>query len=85
MNRAVNNSNDSVYEEASRHFSNEPSYNEPRVDYSQSDDEYYQNYEPKIYPPQEEEKVYQDEPEQVDQIDDSSETVIRRHFDKFKK
>ncbi len=85
MNRAVNNSNDSVYDEASRHFSNEPSYNEPRVDYSQSDDEYYQNYEPKIYPPQEEEKVYQDEPEQVDQIDDSSETVIRRHFDKFKK
>lgn len=86
MDRAVNNSSQSIkYEGASNSFSNDSHYNEVRDNYSDSREDYYQNDEPRIQYSEGHENNYQDEPSQVDEKEDSSETVIRRHFDKFKK
>lgn len=86
MNRVSNNSNENiVYEGASDTFSNDVRYNEGRQDYSYEDDDYYQYDEPQSHYYESDEKVYQDEPEQVEVKEDSSEKVIQRHFDKFKR
>ena len=60
-------------------------YDEVRDNYSQRSDEYYHDYEPQTYYDEEVEETPQKESPQVDEKEDSSETVIRRHFDKFKK
>lgn len=86
INRAVNRSNNNIkYEGAPNTFSDDAHYNEMRDDYSYVSDENYHYDEPRNYPDEDNEIVYQNEPEQVDEMKDSSETVIRRHFDKFKK
>ena len=86
MDRAVNNSSGSIrYEGGPNAFSNDSHYNEVRDNYSYGHEDHYQNDEPRIQYNESHENNYQDEPSTVDEIDDSSETVIRRHFDKFKK
>ena len=83
MNRVMNDYNDNIrYEGASNTFSNNSHYNEISDDYSYGMDEHYQYDEDRSYYNEGSENSNQNEPEQVD---DSSETVIRRHFDKFKK
>lgn len=83
MDRVMSNSSDNIiYEGAPNTFSNDAHYNESRDDYSYGSDETYHyddgetNYNEKY------ENFNQNEQEQVDV---SSEKVIRRHFDKFKK
>lgn len=86
MNRVVNNSSETIrYEGGPNAFSNDGHYNEVRDNYSNSDDDYYQNMESKIQYDESHEDNRHDESTHVDEIEDSSETVIRRHFDKFKK
>lgn len=86
LNRAMNNSNDNIiYEGSSNTFSDESYYNERMNDYSYGDDNYYQNNEPERYNDDSINRNYKNNQEHVDEIDNSSETVIRRHFDKFKK
>ena len=86
MDRAINSSNDNIrYEGNPNGFSNNPNYNEMRVDYSQGRDDIYQYDESRNHYGDASEKVYQKQPEHVDETDESSESVIRRHFDKFKK
>ena len=86
LNRSINNSNNNIqYEGRSNTFSNSPQYSEVRDDYSQGSDDYYQYEEPITNYNEGSEKIYQNEQEQVDEIKDSSENAIRRHFDKFKK
>lgn len=70
------------YDETPNPTSNEINYNENVDDYSQGSDDYYYDYEPKIHYDDNDAEIHQNESEQVD---DTSETVIRRHFDKFKK
>lgn len=83
MERAMSNSNARIkYEGAPNTFSDDATYNERRDDYSHGSDEYYQHDEYETDYDEVNENFSQDEPEQVD---DSSENVIRRHFDKFKK
>ena len=84
--RVVNNSRENIrYEGGPNAFSGDTYYNEVRDDYSHVDEDYYQNNEPEIQHDERAENNYQDEQSHVDEKDDSSETVIRRHFDKFKK
>ncbi len=84
--RAMNNSKDNiVYEGAPDTFSNDAPYNEMADDYSYGREDTYQYDEGKNHLNDGGENIYQNEPEQVDETKDSSETVIRRHFDKFKK
>lgn len=85
MDRVMDNPNDRIYEENPNTFSNESYYNEVRDNYSQRNNENYKNYEPRTYYDDGEDKFNQNEPEHVEKVQDSSETVIRRHFDKFKK
>ncbi|WP_407410099.1 PH domain-containing protein [Methanobrevibacter sp.] len=86
MDRAVNNSSESIrYEGGPNSFSNDSHYNDSRDNYSNSHEDYYQNDEPRIQYNESHENNYQDEPSHVAEKEDSSETVIRRHFDKFKK
>lgn len=83
MDRAMSNSNDNIlYERGPNTFSNNVHYNEVSDDYSYSDDETYQYDGERNHYNDGSENSYQNEREQVDV---SSETVIRRHFDKFKK
>ena len=86
MNQAINSSNDNIrYEGGPNTFSNNAHYNEVRDDYSYVEEDYYQNNESRNHYNEGNEKIYQNEQKQVDEEDKSSETVIRRHFDKFKK
>ncbi len=86
VDRVVNNSRDNIrYEGGPKTFSNDTHYNEARDYYSNGSDDYYQENEPNIQYDESPEDDYHGGPEQVDETDDSSETVIRRHFDKFKK
>ena len=83
----VNNSNENIrYEGAPKSFSNEPHYNE-RVDDSYANENNYQYDEVQINPDESTERIHQNEakPAAADEASESSETVIRRHFDKFKK
>ena len=83
MSRVMDNSNDNIMYEGQRNgFSNESYYNEVRDNYSNRSDNYSQNYGSERYYNEGHEKTNHNDQEQVD---DSSETVIRRHFDKFKK
>lgn len=60
-------------------------YNEVRDEYSNSDDDYYSDYDSQIQYNDRGNDFSQNESNDVDVSDDSSQTVIRRHFDKFKK
>ncbi|MBQ6630057.1 MAG: PH domain-containing protein [Methanobrevibacter sp.] len=83
MDRAMSDSNDNIlYEGGMNTFSNNAHYNEVSDDYSYSDDETYQYDGERNHYNERSDKSHQNEQEQVDV---SSETVIRRHFDKFKK
>lgn len=70
---------DSRYNEASRNPKNEGDYNQIMDDYSNSDDNYYQNNDSQNY--------YDEASDELSKNDvgDMSENVIQRHFDKFKK
>ncbi len=86
VDRVVNNSRENIrYEGGPNTFSNETYYNEVTDNHSNVDDDYYQNYEPEIQYGEKQENNHDDEPSHVDEKEDSSETVIRRHFDKFRK
>ena len=86
MNRAMENYDDDITYEGNRNgFSDDSYYNEVRSNYSAGSDNYYDDNESESYYNESVERVYQNQQEQVDETDDSSETVIRRHFDKFKK
>ena len=63
-------------------YSEDSYYNEVRSEYSYRDDDYYDDNGSEIYYNDPDPETY--EPAQSD-VDDSSETAIRRHFDKFKK
>ena len=80
VNGAINNSNKNIrYESRSNTFSNDRHYNEVKDNYSDSGENYYQNNEPSFQQDESHEKDYEDEESQA------SETVIKRHFEKFKK
>ena len=64
------------------HDADDGYYNEVRDNYSQPRRDYYNDDEGRFHNNDGVEKSYQNEPKQVD---DSSEKVIRRHFDKFKR
>ncbi|WP_298523630.1 PH domain-containing protein [uncultured Methanobrevibacter sp.] len=84
--RVMNTSRDNIiYEGSSNDFSNDGYYNEVRDNYSRNDRDYYQDNERQYYNNDIDDKNYQNEQNQVDETDDSSEKVIRRHFDKFKR
>ena len=86
MNRVMNTSEGNIrYEGSPNTFSNDGYYNEVRDNYSTSTKDYYPDNEREIYPNGEVEETYQNEQIQVDEVDDSSEKVIKRHFDKFKR
>ena len=57
-------------------------YNQIREDYSHSDEEYYHNYEA---PDNYNERVEEPVQDRQEDIDGSSQKVIQRHFDKFKR
>ena len=82
--RVMNASQDNIRYEGANAFSNDGHYNESRDNYSYADHEYYQDNRREYYNDGGNEMNYQNEQKQVE-IDDSSEKVIRRHFDKFKK
>ena len=83
MDRAMRSSNVNIqYEGAPNTFSNDVHYNEMSDDYSYTRDENPQYNDDETYYDEEYENFNQNE---QDQVDDSSETVIKRHFDKFKK
>ena len=75
-------SNSIRYDEPSNQYSDKSYYNEVRDEYSYRDDEYYQNNGREVHYNDDANNNVQDK--SVD-VDDSSEKVIRRHFDKFKK
>lgn len=82
MNRAIDSSNGSMmYEESRNTFSDDSYYNEVRDEYSYRNNNYSQNNNHEMHHDEGNERNYQNEQKQLD----SSETVIRRHFDKFKK
>ena len=70
------------YEGAPNSYSDEGYYNKVRSEYSQTNEEYGQNNESGFYQDDDVENVSQNQPQD---IGDSSEKVIKRHFDKFKK
>ena len=70
------------FDESSRQYNNESYYNGVRDDYSYGGDEYYQdNQSENNYTDYVKDNVQ----EKSKDVDGSSEKVIRRHFDKFKK
>ena len=83
--KVADNTYDMDYSEKPNSFSNESYYNEVRENYSHSDEENYQNYEPRTYYDDRADNINQSEPEHVEKKQDSSESAIKRHFDKFKK
>lgn len=70
------------FESAPNSYQNDSYYNQVVDEYSSNGGEHYQNNDSEIHYDETVGNVAQDEPED---IDDSSEKVIRRHFDKFKK
>lgn len=83
MDRAMSSSNDDImYEGGPNAFSNDARYSEIRDDYSYGVEEHYQNNGERSYYNERSENFNQKDSEQVDE---TSETAIRRHFDKFKK
>ena len=70
------------YEEPSNQYPDRSYYDEVREDYYYRDGDYYQNNDAEVYYNDEANNNVQDK--SVD-VDESSEKVIRRHFDKFKK
>ena len=67
-------------------FSQDSYYNEVRDEYSYSDDDYYQNNQRSDYYNEDAGQFSQNDADDVDVVvDDSSQSAIRRHFDKFKK
>ena len=70
------------YEGAPNTYQNDGHYNHVRDEYSYGDGEHYHNIEPEMHYNENVGNVRQDE--SID-VDESSEKVIKRHFDKFKK
>ena len=70
------------FEGASNSYQNDSHYNQIVEEYSYNGGEYYQNNESEIHYNENVENLAQDE--SID-MDESSENVIKRHFDKFKK
>lgn len=60
-------------------------YNEIRDEYSYGGDEYYQNNDSELYYNDGVDEFVQNQPHNVDEMEDSPQGAIRRHFDKFKK
>ncbi|WP_407377221.1 PH domain-containing protein [Methanobrevibacter sp.] len=81
MNRAIDNSR----HQGQNRFEDESYYAEDRIDYSSANDDYYQNNDSQNYYNEVKDYAQQNEADEVDEIENTSETVIRRHFDKFKK
>jgi len=75
-------SNNSYYDGPSNDYSNNSYYDEVMDNYSYDGDNHYHNNESESNYNNGSENVHQNEEKQVD---DSPETAIRRHFDKFKK
>ena len=83
VDRVMNTSNDNIrYEGSSNGFSNEGYYNEVRSNYSQTERDFYSDNEREFHDDGSDERVYHNE---QNQMDESRENAIRRHFDKFKK
>ena len=70
------------FEGASNSYQNDSNYNQVVDEYSNNDDQYYRNNGFEVHYNEPPENDAHDEPMDMD---DSSEKVIRRHFDKFKK
>ncbi|MBR0270815.1 MAG: PH domain-containing protein [Methanobrevibacter sp.] len=77
INRALNND----YESANN-YDDGNYYNEVSSNYSRSDEDYYYNNDDEY---QYREYSRKDDESQKNDVDDSSETIIKRHFDKFKR
>ena len=75
--------NDFSYE-TPRDYSESSYYDEVREDYFNNNDNHYQNNQPEIQYDEVEDNFSNNEPKDMDEMD-SSETVIKRHFNKFKK
>lgn len=75
----------SGYENHANSFEDEIYYDKNRIDYSPEDNDYYHNRESEIYNDEFKDYAHQNKSDNVDESQNSSETVIRRHFDKFKK
>lgn len=73
---------DSGLNKSPNNVRNDNHYNRIPDEYSYSDDDYYQNNESQNYY---DERVDESSANDKEDIDGSSETVIQRHFDKFKK
>lgn len=86
LNRAMDDSNNQIrYEGHSDGYSDNSYYEEVRDNYFRGGNDYYQDGEEEFYDDGRAEKSYQNKQNQADEVEDSPETVIRRHFDKFKK
>ena len=81
INRAMNNEYES-YHNSPNSYREDSYYNEVRNDYSRSNDDYYQENENDF---SFDERNQKDSNSQKNNMDESSESVIKRHFDKFKK
>ncbi len=68
--------------ESTKHYNDGSYYDEVSSNYSRSDDDYYYNYDEEY---QYNDYSRKDDESQKNDVDDSSETVIKRHFDKFKR
>lgn len=82
IDRAMDNINSSRYEEPVRQSYDNDYYNERRNSNSYIDDEYYEDNGSELYYNDPDPETY--EPQET-HVDDSSETAIKRHFDKFKR
>lgn len=73
---------DSRYSRAQNNHQNDINYNQRSNDYSYGGDDYYHNNGPESYY----DEVVEEHPQKdVEDVDNHSSKVIRRHFDKFKK
>lgn len=68
-----------------RGFSQGSYYNEVRDEYSNRSGEYYLNDDSELYYNEDIDEFSQNQPHDVDNMEDSPQGAIRRHFDKFKK
>lgn len=86
IDRAMDNLNSQGYEEPLRQSHEQDYYNERRNRHSYIDDDYYEDSGTELYynDPDPESYDYR-ESDVVEDMDDNSETAIRRHFDKFKR
>lgn len=76
---------DNIRYEPREEYSKSSYYDEVRNDYSYEDNDYYQNNDSEIYYNDGADNFSQNDSEDMGENMDSSEKVIRRHFDKFKK